>query len=320
MARTVSQSDGFWVVSGTGGYYATRAESARVAAQLDAADATPATPTAEARQEISVAALESVALLRGGTANDLTFGIDDTGRAVGSLFAATETLGLFVAVSPSRYPDGAAQSMSPMEILGQAEDKVWVRVDKLSRPLKAQPTLYLGCVGSPLASSGLSPSNGFLSLPYMADMFGNTLDGLNPSMEIILTAHAPDPLPPGGDFGGALGAEASAAVAEGDIVRIQADGMVVPAIADDDANLAKVLGVAANRASLEDEARHAVIVAYAGWRTFNPEAEVTIAPGDRLYVSATEAGKVTHLAPAHARQVGICTSNDPSGVQGLVRI
>lgn len=265
--------------------------------------------------------------LTAGTPGDLTFDADDTGRHFGCLFAANgEVLGMFVAVNASHYNGGAFVSPSPMEVLGQEGNKVWVRLDKLSRPLKTQSPLFVGVNGAPLSPSGMSDSDGFSSFPYMADMFGNSLDAISPTMDLVLGTRAPSPIIPSGDFGGGIAAEASASCAAGDVLAIDATGKVAPCLADSDAHAALALGVATHQVTLPDltNPRKAVIVAIGGgsgaWRQFNPETSIAFAPGDKIFVSASEAGHVTNVAPAHARQVGICTSNDESGVLGLVRL
>jgi hypothetical protein len=323
--RTVSQDDdGFWHVSGepANEYFPTQEEAKRVAANLDAIDATAGSPVDEANQDAALASLKTHALLTGGTVPEIAEFIDDSDRLPGTLFSAnSEALGLFMAVPKEHYPPGdIVQSPSPMEILDQAARMVWVRVDKLSRPAKAQPTLYLGCVGTPLARSGRSPSQGFMSLQYLSEQFDHSLQDINPEMEIILTDNAPSPLAPGGDFRDGIALEAGGTVNANDVARFNpVDGTAVALIADSDANVALALGVAVQGAGPSEGQRRLVLLANVGQRKFNPEGGVTFAAGDPFYPSATEAGHVTNVAPAHARQIGVCLSNTESGVLGLLR-
>lgn len=265
--------------------------------------------------------VEGHALLTTGTPGELASeSVDDSGLYPGTLASTNGELGVFVGVRPDLYGYAVEESPSPMELLGRTGDKVWVRIDKLSRPLKSHETLYVGVIGSPLSTSGLTAPDAFAGAQFMGDMFGNSLDGVNPVMQVILTSHAVSPFPPAGDFGGACLAEAFAAIAAFDVVRIRTDGKAVPALADSDANLALVFGLARNRAlSPGSPDRKAVIVAWRDQHPFNPETSIVFAPGDPMYVSASEAGKVTNVAPTHARQVGVCTSNTESGVFGVLR-
>lgn len=262
-------------------------------------------------------------------------------RTFGALGFLKEQRGLYVAVPPSTLPYIPPANE---EVCGNSDDSIiWVRVDKMQVPYKLHREFFLGTILADqpsITNTGLTADSGLKSMTHFATRFGNNLDGFadvaenifvdgihgdsaagfTDAAEILIAAPFPDsydpenpdivpdvdPFQPNGDFGGAFGAEilSGEEVAVFLVVRINADGKALLAQSDTEGNAAGILAVAQNQGSPSGGLRRGVIARYRDVTPVVLQTGITPALGDKLYLSATQAGKVTNVAPANEYPIG----------------
>ncbi len=297
-------------------------------------------PVAEsvAELETTVATMRTRSPIMTGNIGDLGF---ISGNAIGALAILTEQYGEYVAMNPLDFLEIPTPSET---MSGNSDDSlIWVRLDHMQTPYRMHRNFYLGTFlsdGPSISNSGIAADSGLKSLVHLATRFanrldgfadlapdvfssgihGNSSDGFTDSATIGIAVPYPDPndpegpeiaptvdpFQPEGDFGGAFGAEvlADADVPVFSVCRIDADGYALLAISDTDGHAAGVLAVAQNAGNSGEGSRTAVILKYRDATPVVLETGITPALGEILYVSATEAGKVTNVEPANSYPIG----------------
>ncbi len=263
-----------------------------------------------------------------------------SGQVPGTLAYLTQQFAEYLAMRPEDFY--AIPPTSEIMCGNDDDSLIWVRADHTMTPYRQFREFFIGTVLSESASltnSGLAADSGLKSLQHLATRFGNKLDafadvapdffspgihgnssdGFADAAVIRIGVSYPDPndpetpitptvspFHPMGDFGGAFGAEilADNVVPAFAVCRIDEDGYAVPAISDTDAHAAGILAVAQNSGDSNEGARAAAILKYRDVTPVVLETAVTPALGDIMYVSSTEAGKVTNVEPAKPYRVG----------------